>query len=193
MAGEEEKTKGPAPAVSPFRFVGWLFSALSILELVDQLNAVHIYGLLKNWTAAYSSFVVNVKTFLFGWIHFGWMSIDKPEAHVLVICSVFAAAFFRAEFRRQRVEKDEHRSDAFAAAIGLAAGCFLFAFVPALVLPGAFGFYGAAAGLLLVILVAFSRRTAEDNLPGPKAIAVETAGSLAIFLVLLAANYAFFR
>ena len=183
------ETKG----ISPFRLLGWTASGLSILELIDQLNAIHIYGLLKKWTGAYSSFVVHVKNLLFGWIHFGWMNVSKAEAHLLVISGILNAAYFRAEFRRSIREKHEARDSAFVGAAATALLAFSFVLLPAVLLPGGWGFYGATAALAFIAFVYFTPSSGEVNFPSHRAIATETVGSLGVFLILLAANYTIFR
>ena len=88
--------------VRPTNILGWLVGGLSLLNLIEDLTPLTLFGKLKKWIHAYVAVVDQISDILFGWVHYRWVSISALETHALVVASVLIAAYFRAEFRNCR-------------------------------------------------------------------------------------------
>jgi hypothetical protein len=77
--------------------------ALSLLQLIDGIEAVTLVGQAKKWVHAYSSLVEKISGFLFGWMRWRWFHISEVEAHLLVLVLLLLAAVSRASFKTGRM------------------------------------------------------------------------------------------
>lgn len=193
MTVSSEQTTEPAPKVQanglgPSRIFGWVLGALSVLNLVEDLNLARIAGFVEQWLAAYAAMVRAITGFVFGWISFGWVSLSEPEAHVLLVASVFAAAFARAYARPQIVT----RLDAFVLpALYSSLMVLILVLLPALLLPGSAGLNGAGIGLALILSVSFlTSRAHGERIPPARAVWSELVGVAGVAAILIAASYA---
>lgn len=189
-AEQNSETKAAAPAiqVGVSRVLGWILGALSILNLVEDLNLTRIAGFLQQWLDAYSALTRFISDVLFGWIDFGWVSLSQAEANVMVLASVVSAAFSRAYARPQIASK----ADAIVLpAMYTAILVLIFVLLPALLLPGSLGLTGAGGGLGLILALAFlTKRQTDDRIPPAANVAQELVGVAGIAAILIAASYA---
>src|SRR5687768_9995308 len=97
----------PSPRLV-LNIAGWLMGALSLLQLIDGIEAVTLVGQAKKWVHAYSSLVAKISSFLFGWMRWRWFQISELEAHLLVLVLLLLEAIARASLKtgrlRSRVE-----------------------------------------------------------------------------------------
>lgn len=184
----EQEAKASEIGGGVSRIFGWVLGALSVLNLVEDLNIARIAGFVEQWLEAYAAMIRAVTAFVFGWISFGWVSLTEPEAHILVVASVLAAAFARAYARPQVATK----LDAFLLpAMYASLMTTLLVLLPALLLPGRAGYVGAGIGLALILSVSFlTGRTPEEKIPSRRAVASELVGVAGIAAILVAASYA---
>lgn len=192
MSGEqntETTTAAPVIQIGVSRVFGWVLGALSILNLVEDLNLARIVGFLQQWLDAYSALTRFISEVFFGWIAFGWVSLTQAEANVLIIASVIGAAFARAYARPQITSKIE----AFALpAMYTAILVVLLVMLPALLLPGRAGLTGAGFGLGLILALAFlTKRRPGDRIPPATNVVQELVGVVGLAAILIAASYAF--
>jgi hypothetical protein len=172
--------------------LGWVFGAMSVLNLVNDIGRVAVFGKLKTWLDAYVTFVSLMGNFFFGWIKLGWISVSPEEYHVLIVMGIFCAAYFRAEYPLTRSQGNT-KVDAFFTALTISLIYFLFALVPVLLFGG---IWGVAAGIVGIIF--FTVITLPNHGPGATyangaAVRRELYGVLGVFLVLLAVNYSLLR
>lgn len=142
---------------------GWLMGALSLLQLIDGIEAVTLVGQAKKWLHAYSSLVEKISGFLFGWMQWRWFQISEIEAHLLVLVLLLLVAVGRASLKsgrmRSRVEaiRSAPRRPTWLGLLALHLGKYLgiligmfAAFLAMAILP--IGVY--VVGLLLVVWMA---------------------------------------
>jgi hypothetical protein len=65
---------------------------------MQDLAKLQVYGKLKTWLDAWSAFVHQVGSALFGWIDLGWIRVPAEEHHVLVIAALLTLAAGRATY-----------------------------------------------------------------------------------------------
>ncbi len=80
---------------SPLRFLQSIVGGLTLLNLINDLELITLYGKLAKWIDAYSLFIHRVTDFLFGWIDFLWFEVDNIEANLLIILSIISLTFWR--------------------------------------------------------------------------------------------------
>lgn len=180
---------------SPLQILGWLTGALSSLNLIEELSPVKIYGNLKKWLDAYTDFVEKIGNFVFGWIHFDWVEVSDLEMHALAITTVLITAYCRADFRLN-ISQGVDWFESFGMSLLIGMSCFWFILWPILLLPSRLGLFGAIIILLILIYSVYTTKTDNDALrtvPRRKAIFNELIGVAAIFLFLIALNYAVFK
>lgn len=184
----EPTTKAQVNGLGPSRIFGWVLGALSVLNLVEDLNLARIVGFVEQWLAAYAAMIRAITGFVFGWISFGWVSLSESEAHMLVVASVFAAAFARAYARPQISTK----LDAFVLpAMYSGLMVLILVLIPALLLPGDAGVNGAGIGLALILSVSFlTSRAPGERIPPARAVLSELVGVVGVAAILVAASYA---
>ena len=179
-----------------------------MLNLIQDIGRMAVFGKLKVWLDAYSMLVKSVGGFLFGWIQFRWASVSHEEFHLLVIAAVACSAIWRAEYRYMTPERIvEKYTDAMHHVVGkvsfpvvsaiaatmLSAFYFLFAFIPALLLPDHWGVAAGALAFSLPFGVSFFNKSDDDRLAPGAHVRMELLGVLGVFVVLVAVNYAFLR
>ena len=147
-----------------------------------------VLGKLKIWLDAYSVFVHQATQFLFGWLHLAWIGISSDEMHVLVLAAILCSAFARAEYA---FNATKGIPDALFNAVFLALASFAIIFLPALLLPGILGVYGAL--IALVVVAFFLLVVPGTNAAHPSTVWKEIVGVVAVFLVLVVLNYSIFR
>jgi hypothetical protein len=182
----------------PLRIMGWVLGGLSLLSLIEDLSPLELYGKLKLWLSAYTQFIGLISEGLFGWLEFRWISITFPESHVLVITSLFAAAFARAQGATVSKANAEHSWGQGAVEGGMFFAVFFsWSLIPALIFPGWGGVVGATIGALIV---AISVLFGTDEL-GQRSLGVyarsadvrrELVGVIGVFALLIALNFLYF-
>jgi hypothetical protein len=129
--------------------LGWISGGLSLLNLIEDLTPLKLFRKLEKWVHAYSLFIEKISDFLFGWINLQWINISHLEAHLLVITFVVLGAYFRADYKAERGIGESMASSLFVSP-GPAMTLFLFALLPALLLPTWFGIAGATIGCVYI-------------------------------------------
>ncbi|MBS9779733.1 MAG: hypothetical protein KGV51_03820 [Moraxellaceae bacterium] len=81
----------------PLKFLQSIVGGLTLLNLINDLKLITLYGKLAKWIDAYSLFVHKVTDFLFGWIDFLWFKVDNIEANLLIIFSIISLSYHRAD------------------------------------------------------------------------------------------------
>ena len=165
---------------------------MSLLNLVNDIGRVAVFGKLKTWLDAYVTFVSLMGNFLFGWIKLGWISVSPEEYHVLIVSGVLCAAYFRAEYPLSRSQW-KTKVDAFFTALIVSLVFFLFALVPVLLFGGIWGVAAGIVGLIFSSLCILSDPSPGGTVAGGAAVRHELYGVLGVFLVLLAVNYSLLR
>lgn len=135
--------------VSIWKFFSVVTGALSVLDLIQSLTAVELLGQLSLWIRAYTRVIDSLFGYLFGWISFNWISISGLEHHAIVIGLLLTSAYFRAQVR---YDMDHGESWFSAASSSFMTSIFLFlvVFVPALLLPAQYGFWGSMLGIIIL-------------------------------------------
>lgn len=159
--------------VGPVTVITWVMGALSFLNLIREISPLKLYGLVADWANAYNLFVKQVVSFLFGWIKFGWVSLDPIEGHIFVLGFILLSAYWRSYMRHSMAnmsakDKDgafEHfkdlPADKIRSNLKYFVGIYVFFLVftmlfftlllPAFLLPGIWG--AIISGLVLVVSV----------------------------------------
>jgi hypothetical protein len=81
----EEAGESPGKWWHPLRVLGQIAAALSILNLMRDLQWTSLKGTLATWLDAYNHVVGGLTHVLFGWVNVSWMSVSAPESHTLVL------------------------------------------------------------------------------------------------------------
>ena len=194
-ATEEGKPERKAVSrLSPFSLLGWVLGGLSLLNLIEELSPLKILGKLKTWLDAYTSIVDDAGTFLFGWIDFKWIAIDQLEVHVLVIATIVASAYVRAEFSELRSQGNDP-FDAIGGVLGGVIVIMWMIFLPTLLLPFWFALVGAAimASFLFLPLLFHQDEREGSAFQLARSFLRELVGVVAVCLILVALNYTVFR
>ncbi len=79
----------------PLKFLQSIVGGLTLLNLINDLKLITLYGKLEEWIDAYSLFIHKVTVFLFGWIDFLWFKVDNIEANLVIIFSIMSLSFCR--------------------------------------------------------------------------------------------------
>lgn len=177
----------------PIRLMGWLLGGLSLLNLIEELSPVKLYGSLSKWIEAYSHFMNLINSTLFGWIDIAWISISSSESHVLVISSILSITYARANMK---FECDNNGDGTFLLGVSVFSFCFGLSFIPALILPSWLGLIGSVLGLFLFLLSCYvfdGDDVKNRKLPSPASARQELLGVGAVFLILIILNYTYFR
>ena len=172
--------------------LGWVFGAMSVLNLVNDIGRVAVFGKLKTWLNAYVTFVSLMGNFLFGWIRLGWISVSPEEYHVLIVSGIFCAAYFRAEYSLTRSQGGT-KVDAFFKALTFSLNDFVFALVPVLLFGGIWGVAAGIVGIIISLLGTLPNYGPDVGYACGAAVRRELYGVLGVFLVLLAVNYSLLR
>lgn len=186
---------GCPPQTSSFNVLGWILGAMSLLNLVQDIGVISVFGKLKAWMSAYSLFVNNAGSLLFGWINYYWFSVTVSEHHALVISWIFAAAVARAEYRVAYYQCRDVcpwiRLTAKATVLLLIWGVGPLLLV--IILPDFLGVIICAL-IYLYFAMATMVRVADDiQRASGQSIRRELVGVVGVFLVLVALNYSVFR
>lgn len=80
----------------PTTLLSYVFGGFSLLNLVNDFNIIKLRGLVKSWSDAFSSFILGIRDYLFGWIEISWLSISNIESYLLVISFLFVSSLSRA-------------------------------------------------------------------------------------------------
>jgi len=178
------------------RAFGWLIGALSLLNLIDDLSPVILYGRLDRWVKAYSEFVSDVSDFLFGWIDLWWISISETESHLIIIGMIFLMTCIRVGLKPET----KNMSDSPYIEIAVLVIVYFSSFVlPALILPGWGGSVGVVLFGYIIISMFFIKAPKLENedaelvLQPPAVYRQELIGVLAVFMIAIVLNYTFFK
>ena len=172
----------------PLRLLAWVLGGVSVFNLVDEFSPLKLLGKLEQWMDAYSSFVNDITTFLFGWMEFRWMEINENEVHILVIALIIASAFARG------APIDDLFYKFGAAIVYVAIAPFLLLFLPALLLPSWGGLVGAIIGAVLLVGLYIIMISDEDpEIPTYGRWLKEIVGVCVAFLLLVVLNYTVFQ
>ena len=68
--------------------LGWVLSAASLLNLIQDLSEHSIKSKLADWLAIYDRYVKAAGEVAFGWIDWRWISITDSELHVFVLGTI---------------------------------------------------------------------------------------------------------
>lgn len=172
-----------------WRLLSLLMAALSFLNLLNDLTPIEVIGKLKLWLTAYTELVDRICGFLFGWIQFGWIEITQVEYHVLVISLVLTSAFLRAQTKFE-IERGETHLSAVIGAFFTSVMLFLLTLVPALLLPGQWGFWGAVVGTLVLCNRSLLPSEMREVVRG-RVVLNELAGVVGILVLALLVNNIF--
>jgi len=189
MTAQEQGTVKKSHFV--LRLFGWVFGALSLLNLIKDLNFIELYGSIRDWVTAYTMLVSTVGHFLFGWIHWRWIRIDAEEHHVLVLAALIAGTVGRAYYATLL---RRNSSNAAGDSVGIAFVFMLFAFVAVLLIPSPASLW--LGGLLLVFmcigsLIKDEKQKDRDVEPADFGRELVVVG--AVFLAVVLANYLIFK
>ncbi len=170
--------------------IGWVLGALSLLNLIKDLNLVELYGKIGEWTLAYGLFVSRIGSFLFGWIDWGWIRIDALEYHMLVITVLVGSAAGRAAYstaiRRGKADPGLELFATFAVFIACALGA-------ALVIPSPYSLWVGTILVLFMAWVQMSKVKEQEADIDFTEFRREAMIVGAAFLVLVLANYLIFK
>ncbi|GAA1786471.1 hypothetical protein GCM10009682_05720 [Luedemannella flava] len=161
----------------PFRMLGWVAGALSMVNLVRDLDWVSLRGSVDQWVDAYGRFVAAGADLLFGWIKVGWLHVSHMEAHGLVIVGLLLSTFIKAG-----VTETNARGQAatFGEDVVKPLGALgVPAVAAALVLPGSWGFWVPVVGMTSFCTLAFFMG-AEMGRTFKVAVLTNLAGTLGI-------------
>ena len=107
--------------------IGWVFGALSVVNLINDFNWIELRGKLAKWIEAYGEFVHKLNKILFGWIDFYWFEISATETHFLIVIFIVGTSTIKSARELEYVDG----LDAFFMLILLLA---LFFVCPAIIL-----------------------------------------------------------
>jgi len=157
----EQATRGRTKAFWPFKVLGWVAGALSIVNLTKDLNWFTLQGVLAQWVETYQHLVGDVRSFLFGWIHVSWMHVSLMEAHGLVLVLLLMSSVAKAFIALSRHEaRDDSREEVVGAFLLFWIGPLLVAPFLALLVPDPWGFW-----VLVGAVLAFFVFLRSDSLP----------------------------
>ncbi len=185
-----ETSKGERFRFNGLSIFGWVLGGLSALNLIHDLSPVKLYGLVKDWADGYQFLVEKIGNFLFGWIDWRWVTIDKTEMHVVILAILLGSATMRAS-RTAHLQAGVPPAAAF---IGAAAAAVLVIVLPVLIiaalLPSPWGLLGSAAYLPWAAYeFGFRNEEADEGVPAAKDVQQEFLGVTAVFALLIALNY----
>ena len=170
--------------------LGWVLSAASLLNLVQDLSRNSIEGKLADWLGAYNRLAKVFGNIAFGWLDWRWMSITTTEVHVLILAAVLCATMSRSWLVNELEPSTRlKRINAMGAW-----SVWLLTFVLCAALPDAAGWavgaIAAATWLALAALVTFMgcNLTERGIYPPCKVARREALGVLACAVVLLIAG-----
>jgi hypothetical protein len=157
----KQATPGRSSAFLPFKLLGWITGALSIVNLTKDLNWFTLEGNIARWVNTYQRLVGDARTFLFGWIHVSWMHVSIADAHGLVLCALIGSSVLRGLIAGDRAPA-ETRAERFGEAIGMGLLAWLapmlIVSLLALVLPDPWGFW-VPIGLMGAIVALFGQNS----------------------------------
>lgn len=180
----------------PLVALSYLLSTASLLNLIQDLSPLALYGKLKVWIDAYSLVVHSIGDFLFSWMHFAWLGISRTEHHVIAIAGLLGVSAYRATYKVHR-EWGYDFGQASEHAQPFVALYFALAFFPCLLLPDHWGTALSAVCVIAYSTTVFRHKHSpwgpiSSQAPGA-AVLRELLGILAILLIVLVINYAIFR
>ncbi len=82
--------------VTPVRVFTWFMGAVSLINLLSNLNIVKIRSDILLWIETYRRVVESVGEFLFGWLDFWILGISTSEIHGLILLYLIAATTARS-------------------------------------------------------------------------------------------------
>lgn len=175
-----------------FSFMGWVLGGLSLLNLIEDLSPITLFGKLAKWVDAYNLLAQRVIEFLFGWIDYKWINISNLESHVLVLMFVILSARVRVDYQ---FERKKGKPIIFVSLVVgfLAFLHFLHALLPALLFPSWYGFLGALAGMCFTSYAVLTDNIERDKTPSAVAVRNEIKGSIIFFILLIVVNYTIFK
>ncbi len=170
----------------------WVTGGLSLLNLLEDLSPLTLYDKIGEWTNAYSTFVERVAGWLFGWLDFGWVSMDSREAHLFVVTLIVFSAYFRADLRDAPKAPSLDAAERFGESIGVTLVMVFVILLPSIILPLWTGIVGSAIAFLLM-LIAILFGASDDFQPAPpSSFFRELIAVTGVCFVLIAVNYALF-
>lgn len=185
--------------LKPSSLLGYVLGGVSLLNLVKEFKLIKLYGLVKDWTDAFSSFILSVRDFLFGWIKISWLQITNFESYLLVILFLLVSSYLRALQTGHLTNSETYGKDLKHNRIDVIVGIF------ATVLLFYFAIFMLFALLALIIpelitiifftLIIISTSIwlifpgKKDNLKAVLLARSNLLGSIIIFLILVAVNY----
>lgn len=175
-----------------FSFMGWVLGGLSLINLIEDLTPVKLLGKLEKWIDAYNLLTQKVISVLFGWIDFKWIKIDNIESHILILMFVILSAKIRSEFRYE-YKKGKSISYIILGGVFLGFMHFLHALLPALLLPGWFGFFGAVVGMILTFYAVATDHVHRKKTASGQIVRNDMKGSIVVFVLLIVLNYTIFK
>ena len=190
---ERKSRRGSAAdLLRPLRVLGWLAGGLSLLNMIEDLSPLKVFGQLKSWLDAYTSFVSDLGAFLFGWIEYEWIAIDDREMHILILAMLLVGAYARAVGRMPRTPFGGV-GDQIGTAIAGVVFYFSCVLLPAILVPSWYGLAASAAVLTALGALFLTHDSETADFPQPHAIRVELVGVCGVFVLLVALNYTVFR
>lgn len=73
----------------------WFMGAVSLLNLLGNLDIARVRSDLFLWVESYGRVVERFGAFFFGWIDFWGLGVTASEMHLLVLFGLFCGAFWR--------------------------------------------------------------------------------------------------
>ncbi len=107
--------------------VSWVLSAVSVINLLSNIELVRIRSDVFNWINAYSRFVERFSNFLFDWMEFWRLELTKPEDHTLAIVAVLVGTALRADNESIVDARNRPGNKVWENVVFLAVFCFLVA------------------------------------------------------------------
>jgi hypothetical protein len=142
----------------PIRILGWIIGALSVVNLIQDVNWITMKGAIFRWVDGYERLVTGSADFLFGWIDVSWLHVSAAETHAIVLLAVFLSSNFKAW-----TTKAGGGFVATALLSGLRTLTYLIMAAIALILPDRWG-YWVFIGLFIVFLFGFLLATFDTSM-----------------------------
>jgi hypothetical protein len=191
----KREVPGRVTTFLPFKILGWVAGALSIVNLTKDLNWFTLAGTIARWIDVYQRLVVDVRSFLFGWIHVSWMHVSQLEAHGLVLIALLATSFARGGRSVSRSSDDWYEYPLRARFLWLmmvALICFvgpvLIASLIALLVPDHFGFWALLAFTMAAVVFFTRAFDRKDNAIFWRSFALNLVGVTGCVLIVLLAG-----
>ena len=192
---EPIKTKVKSVSI-PWLILSYILTATSLLNLIQDLSPISLYGKLKIWVDAYGLFIERVGEFLFGWMKVYWFGISAAEHHILAIAGLLGISAYRATYKMHR-DWGYDSTDSRLESTPQLLLYFSLAFVPALLLPD---YWGSAFAGISIIVQTIRVVTHIHSPSGPissrapgREVLIELLGVIALLVLILVINHAAFR